>query len=141
MALLDLINEKPKKADEQRIYQAHPRLYRRALAPEGERGCMAWGLSIGDGWMPLMAGLSAEIERILIAHKVPEGLWPAFEQVKEKFGELRIYLSWPEEMQGAEARELPVRREIRQAANTAVELSRTICEKCGAPGKLIQEGW
>lgn len=83
----------------------------------------AEGASIGvpAGWVSLMTELHAELVAVSPAF--------AYAQVKQKFGELRVYVS------GAtpEARDLIAAAEVR---------SRTICEVCGAPGSPCQRrGW
>lgn len=60
---------------------------------------------------------------------VPEPApWPQVEQIKEKFGSLRYYVSG-----------LP--DGLDSAVNLAERLSEYTCQQCGAPGKTRDEGW
>lgn len=54
--------------------------------------------------------------------------FPCAVQIKEKFGELRVYMSYYNE-------------EIEKFINEAEELSRKTCERCGAPGEQKGGGW
>ncbi|EIC62262.1 MULTISPECIES: hypothetical protein [Mycobacteriaceae] len=83
----------------------------------------AEGASIGvpEGWVPLMLELHAALVAVS-----PDF---AYAQVKQKWGELRVYVSGAT----AEARDLISAAELR---------SRTICEVCGQPGSPCQRrGW
>lgn len=86
---------------------------------------MCFGFECGDGWFGLIWDLCEEIDKMLKANNV-EG----FEviQVKEKLGGLRFYCN-------------NSTKEIDQAINKAEEKSYTICEVCGKPGKLRNDGW
>jgi hypothetical protein len=57
-------------------------------------------------------------------------LLPNIQQIKEKFGELRIYLDTP----------LP-NMYAWGVVDFAEEMSRVTCEVCGAPGETITKGW
>ena len=99
--------------------------------------CMCWGFSCGDGWFELIDRLSmkleTEIERQSCAG-VPEEVWIVADQVKEKFGTLRFYLSrYPLDEEASER--------IGKAIEAAEEESRRTCEKCGAPGRMREGGW
>ncbi|MBE7459639.1 MAG: hypothetical protein HS112_03835 [Zoogloeaceae bacterium] len=121
----------------QMLYRRYPRLYRRAALP-ATHTCMCWGFSCGGGWFDLIDRLSmkleTEIERQQCAG-VPEEGWIAAEQVKEKFGTLRFYLShYPDNDEVARAR-------IEKAIDSAEEESARTCERCGGPGELREGGW
>ena len=73
-----------------------------------------WTLCVGPGWRPLVARAVAAIE----AAGYP------VEQVKEKFGTLRIYYM------GAYVPEV----------DEAVRESGRVCEACGEPGRLRERG-
>jgi hypothetical protein len=73
---------------------------------------------VGPGWGPLLDELHAELQ---VAYPDYEA-----EQVKEKFGILRVYVT-PSEADG-----IVVRYENR---------SGHICEECGRPGRLRKGGW
>lgn len=75
-----------------------------------------WTLCVGPGWRPLVARAVAAIEAA--GYQV--------EQVKEKFGTLRIYYF---------GTGVP-------AADEAERESGHICEACGEPGRMRQrDGW
>jgi len=71
--------------------------------------------SVGPGWVPLVQQLHEELLAVNPDYQVA--------QVKEKFGELRVYLSM-------DNRQLP----LMQAVGVATAKSVTICEWCGEPG-------
>lgn len=119
------------------IYRAHPRLYRAALAPAGERGCMQYGLAIGPGWLGIVRRLSQEIEEIATRHGLTEEDWPRASQVKEKFGLLRFHV-WGNFKSDAWA---DAWTEIQEAKEAAEVESGKVCERCGAPGKMRRAGW
>jgi len=87
----------------------------------------------GDGWEPLIRRLSEKLEPI--ARET--GLRAV--QVKEKFGDLRVYV------RGADgARKLPaaISGAVRAAIRAAEEESSRTCEHCGAAGSTRKiEGW
>ena len=102
---------------------------------------MSYGLAVADSWFDLLWKLSEDLEKLdpeLVAS-----------QVKEKFGALSFYvrqadLAISENIQPADmisfapvARNEAVRARIQQAnADSA-----TVCERCGAPGKLRKGGY
>lgn len=97
---------------QQRLYQDYPNLFSGCLVD----GCIA----VGDGWHSILRGLCSQIDWWL---QYNPGVEPVvFEQIKEKFGTLRI------SHQGGDDY-------IRGAVRLAEDISGTICEKCGQPGK------
>ena len=123
--------------DKQSMLQSRfPVLYRYI----GKSGtCMKYGLEVGDGWFELLWKLSEDLEKLdpsLVAL-----------QVKQKFGTLRFYLEQSDlEMRheagqmfsfAPQANDERVRARIRQAE----EASASICEQCGALGKLRNDGY
>lgn len=86
--------------------------------------CMAWGFTHDDGWFDLVWGLCEKIEAL--GPEATERF--KVEQVKEKFGGLRIYTSG-----GNEA--------IRELIHQADIQSFHICEICGEPGVLRGGSW
>jgi hypothetical protein len=79
----------------------------------------------GEGWHDLILNALAEIHRLCKEHELD---YPKIDQIKEKFGGLRLYLSYHEER-------------INSIVKRAEEKSFTICEVTGKPGKLRQTGW
>lgn len=80
------------------------------------------GAGCGEGWWPILHRLCAELANL----DLPDGF--AIEQIKEKFGGLRVYVSQYND--GIDAA-------IRAAESDAWRT----CETCGEPGKLRNEGW
>jgi len=80
-----------------------------------------WDFGCGEGWRKLLTHLCETIEPIIAA--MPEGERVGAQQVKEKFGTLRFYMSGY----------VP---EIEKAISAAEASSLVTCERCGAPGVL-----
>jgi hypothetical protein len=83
-----------------------------------------WWVDTGPGWWPLIVQLDADIAK----------LYPDYQilQVKEKFGGLRYYIGGvPADVYGA----------VHELIDRAEAKSFTICERCGAPGKVRSGGW
>jgi hypothetical protein len=102
-----------------------PKLYRYSLH-----------FDCGPGWYDLIANLSIEIEKILNALPATEALPEQeedelgeiyAEQVKEKYGRLRFYMSY-------------YNKEIDDLIRMAEGDSVKICEVCGAPGGMVNNG-
>lgn len=85
---------------------------------------ICWGLTIGDGWMPLLHRLCEDLVVIIREDGLTE--FRAI-QVKEKFGTLRFYARGGNE-----------RTRARVAA--AEQVSARVCEGCGAPVRLGDGG-
>lgn len=81
--------------------------------------------SCGDGWYGLLDALSKSIRQQALALGLTPGskAWPRYEQIKQKFGELRICLS-------------PEQEPYIALLDKYRGLSRLICEQCGEPGVL-----
>ena len=81
---------------------------------------LSFGVECGIGWYDIIKELSATISKLDTDVRAL--------QVKEKFGELRFYIgSAPDS--------------VYVAINTAEVKSRTTCEDCGKPGKLMGGSW
>lgn len=95
--------------------------------------CMSWGFECGDGWEPLIRRAAKKLEKLIQDYKdahpdLEETYLPCASQVKEKYGELRFYMS----------SETP---EMSAVIDKAESKSRTTCEACGKPGKIRGSGW
>lgn len=90
-------------------------------------GIMAFGFECGDGWLPILEDLFADIDE---AAKRDGLACFRVVQVKEKFGGLRVYAD-----NGSDATE----NLIKEAEN----LAWMTCERCGQAGKLRRSasGW
>ena len=80
------------------------------------------GIDCGDGWFDILYNLCKEIEPMR----------PKVMQIKEKFGGLRFYCSFPKDY--SEKGYVFIRKAEEQAIET--------CEDCGEPGEFrIHRGW
>ena len=105
------------------LYVKYPHLFaRREL--DMSQTCMCWGIAVADAWLPLIDKMSDEISKIDSQIQ--------YEQIKEKFGALRVYTY------GINA---DTSDEVRAIINKYESLSLTVCEVCGAPGQLRTGGW
>lgn len=87
-----------------------------------------------DGWFDLLYKLSAKLEKLINQYE-REGKEDEFDlgsphadQVKEKFGTLRFYMS-----HGT--------KEMQELINEAEDASSKICIVCGRKGKIRNERW
>lgn len=78
-----------------------------------------FGVEVGKGWWPLVQPIYNRIKELNKA-----GAHIEIDQIKEKWGELCIYVSGATE-------------EIDEMIREAEEKSRYICEQCGKPGERI----
>jgi hypothetical protein len=96
-------------------------------------------LSCGLGWRKIVFGLVDELDKIWGGFKRKKGpkCWGIL-QIKEKFGGLRFYATYPEDTsEDAKAR---CDRSYDAISKAADEAAKT-CERCGAPGKLKGKGY
>ncbi len=128
-----------------------PRLFRKSEADPGP--LQYWGFECADGWYDLIYKLSQDVEQTALAAGLGPSSrsWPRVLQVKEKFGGLRFYIRTPS---NPERLKLRAEREtfleftpqagieaIRNLVREAEQKSYSVCEKCGVPGKVYQDGW
>jgi len=93
--------------------------------PTLQDNLMAFGFECGRGWLPLVYETLDKIQAIVDRDRLDLEIT----QVKEKYGELRIYTS-------------SYADEIEDIIQEATEKSVTICERCGKEGKRVQvKGW
>lgn len=125
--------------------------------------CMCWGFSCGDGWYKILAELFTELDQI-----APNKI--TLDQVKEKFGGLRIYYTY-HDLEPTWWDKIPTTlyiylrsilpnkigshvirflkdiglKDACDRANDAItkaeEKSYETCEWCGKPGKRRGRGW
>ena len=104
---------------EKSIIDKYPHLF----ANIGQRGSpMKFGLAVGDGW----AGVISTMCFILNQKDTAKTF--RFDQIKEKFGLLRVYHSGGSEYMAGVVR-------------MAEDISGSICEVCGQPGEQRKGGW
>ena len=80
--------------------------------------------SCGAGWYELLRALFTEITQVYT--EANKTLDVQFKQIKEKYGTLRIYY----------ISKLPIDHLILKYR----ELSESVCERCGQPGSIREEG-
>src|SRR5574343_434298 len=110
----------------QQLWNLCPNLYRHKDA-DISQSLIPFGFP-GDGWYNIVHELSVQLEAILVRMPADEQPKYTAEQVKEKFGTLRFYMNC-------------YTQEMYDLISEAEKKSATICEKCGAPGKLRKGGW
>jgi len=104
---------------EKSIIDKYPHLF----ANVGQKGSpMCFGLEVGDGW----AGVISTMCWIINQKDTSKTF--RFDQIKEKFGLLRVYHSAGNEYMAGVVR-------------MAEDISGSICEVCGQPGKQRKGGW
>lgn len=109
-----------------------------------QQSCMAWGCDVNNGWYEILNHLCWKIKqhednikwhREYLEKKNPEKLesepeyFPVkFDQVKEKYGGLRIYFSGGDDY-------------INGLVSMAEAISYSVCEICGNKGEANKSGW
>lgn len=88
---------------------------------------MPLGFQHGDGWFPILFKLCDELEPLVVDWERNSGRSFVVLEVKEKFGSLRFYANADDDL-------------IQQRIEAATLESLSICEVCGRPGRLRQEG-
>jgi hypothetical protein len=81
---------------------------------------MHFGFTCDDGWFLLLDGHLAALQAMADEGRIPQ---PVASQVKQKYGQLRLYLKNPT-------------TETLALAESLRLTSAITCEKCGAPGLL-----
>lgn len=86
-----------------------------------------YGIQCDEGWYDLLSRLLVDFNAIARRSKIP---YPRIRQIKEKFGCLRVHLSAP--------REGTIDPELLAVIEQYSRESETICETCGAIGRLFK---
>lgn len=128
---------------QQYLFDTYPDLF---SARQG-REPISRGIECGQGWFYLIettCGLSQEI-RNSVDRQYPDVQFSVHVlQIKEKFGNLRIYLGYKYAENLAPEQEKVVEKAktaILAYSNFACNLSEKVCELCGAPGTQNVAGW
>lgn len=108
---------------EKTLLLKYPKIFRQKDLPMSET-CMCWGIECGRGWYHLIDNLCYHLQQLTDNDGHPQ---IEFVQVKEKFGSLRIYVNEASEMQHL-------------LIEFVENLSCTVCENCGKPGNIIDNG-
>ena len=104
----------------EKILKDHPNLYKQYIY-----------FDCGNGWLDIIEQLSNDIEKLIVKDLstfTDEFFIPQCIEVKEKFGQLRFYMT----IETAEMHEL---------IENAIEKSQNTCEKCGERGRFTNIGW
>jgi len=119
-------NEEQKKFEEL-LVKDFPLLYR-DMRGDPKKTCMAWGVSVEKGWYKIIYTLSEKLENMIKALPVEEQENYAAAQIKEKFSQLRFYMTCQT-------------TEMTKAIHEAEEKSSKTCEKCGEDGSTRKLPW
>jgi len=111
-----------------KLVKTFPLLYVDRNAPMNET-CMCWGFP-GDGWFDLIWELSSKLEPIIqkFIKDNPDSDYPKAVQVKEKFGGLKLYMSFY------------IEKMYKLISETEKQSLKT-CEFCGKPGESRSSRW
>lgn len=124
------------------LYEKYPDLFSNRNKSRME-SCMCWGCEVGNGWYELLSSVCWRVsqhekniedtKRILSDR--PEQIRAEleyhpvkFDQVKEKYGGLRIYFSGGDDY-------------VDGLVSMAEDYSYKVCEVCGNAGKPNKGGW
>jgi hypothetical protein len=118
------------------LFEKYPEFFsNKDLGPRNS--CMAFGITCGNGWYDLIDLICQIVESLnknikdrnrLIAGNNEEIIDFKFDQIKEKFGGLRVYYSGGDDY-------------IRGLVRMAEAISYKACEVCGNKGECNKSGW
>lgn len=110
---------------ERKLLTKYPRIF--AIDQSSPTAPTYRGVECGDGWFVLLERLCDDIQVHVDAHLVPQ---VTFTQLKEKFGELRVY-------------HLGGDGQVEDLINIAESASKITCENCGSLGlrQRTRHGW
>ena len=109
-----------KRELELELVNKYPQLFKDYEADPAS-SCMAFGCECGDGWFHLIEKACRKI----METNPPEGVY--FAQIKQKFGELRLYMSGYTE-------------EVDKIIEEAENKSWYVCEVCGTEENVTHTG-
>lgn len=125
------------------LFEKYPQLFSNRTKSRME-SCMYWGIECNNGWYELLSSICWRIfqheqniyERIATRNKFGtpndqsdlDYVAVKFDQIKQKFGGLRIYFSGGDDY-------------IEGVVDMAEEYSYKVCETCGNSGKPNKGGW
>ena len=116
-----------KKEFDEQLVKNYPNLYRKRYNSMADT-CMCWGFECGDGWWNIINELSAGLEAEILKLPEEERQYCTAEQVKEKYGTLRFYMSSETDAMSALIR-------------IAEKKSEKTCEVCGKDGIMRGNSW
>lgn len=103
---------------EKELIEKHPKLFENVGQP---MSCMNFGIECGSGWESIIRSTCDCLD----------GRDVRFDQIKEKWGALRIYFTASAEDDGYAA----------GVISMAEAMSKKTCERCGAAGEIKGGGW
>jgi len=125
------------------LYEKYPDLFINIYKSPKE-SCMAWLIECNIGWYDIISSVCYQItqrekniennlkycEKNNINPEASDACYMpvTFDQVKEKYGGLRIYFSGGDDY-------------VDGLISMAEEMSYKICERCGCPGSPNKQGW
>ena len=109
------------------LYEKYPYLFSNRNKSRME-SCMCWGCEVGNGWYELLSSVCWRIFQHDRNTADPEYIPVKFDQIKEKYGGLRVYYSGGNNY-------------VRGVISMAEEYSYKVCEVCGNSGKPNKGGW
>jgi hypothetical protein len=137
------MNDNEEKKSWDTLYEKYPELFSNKNK-DIRSSCMAWGCECGLGWYDILSSLcwminqhgrNKQDQRDYIEKHQPERLSEIveyapvkFDQIKEKFGGLRVYFSGGDDY-------------IEGLVSMAESFSYKICEVCGERGSPNKGGW
>lgn len=109
-----------KKELDDLLCERYPLIFANRSKPFAE-SCMAWGFDCDDGWFDLIDTLCERLQDCTDRNRAPQIV---ASQVKQKLGRLVFYCDESNDVQNG-------------MIYLAEDLSKRICETCGAPGRLL----
>jgi hypothetical protein len=109
------------------LYEKYPDLFSNKNKSRRE-SCMARGIECNNGWYELLGSVCWRIFQHDRNIADPEYIPVKFDQIKEKYGGLRVYYSGGDDY-------------IRGIVSMAEEYSYKVCGVCGNSGKPNKGGW
>ena len=108
------------------LYEKYPDLFaNKDKTPM--QSCMSMGIECNIGWYDIISSVCYQIAQHE-ENKKSDYYPVTFDQIKEKWGGLRIYYSGGDNY-------------IQGVIAMAEEMSYKICERCGCPGSPNKQGW
>ena len=106
------------------LYEKYPDLFSNI---DNKHSCMAFGIECNIGWYDILSSVCYRIKHYE-KNKKSDYYPVTFDQIKEKWGGLRIYNSGGDDY-------------VDGLITMAEEISYKICERCGCPGSPNKQGW